>query len=147
MRKLLFPLLLLLLSGCSMLGMEDKPRLAVVESGLFRNGRLTFATTGVPRDLGTTFGFRFKVVDPKATTMKARVVTATPGLIEPAKDQVQRDYVTAITLEPGREYDVFFTFTADWEMATGPWELRVETDKGDLLSQTFNVYDQGKMPQ
>lgn len=146
MRKLLFPLLLLLASGCAMLGMEDKPRLAAVESGIFKNGRLALTTTGVPRELGTTFGFRFKIVDPKAGAMKARIVTATPGLLEPGKDKVQREYVTTLTIEPGQQYDLFFTFSEAWEMATGPWELRVETDQGEVLSQTFNVYDPGKMP-
>ena len=145
MRKLLFPLLLLVASGCAMLGMEDKPRLAVVESGIFRNGRLATATAGIPRELGVTFGYRFKVVDPKAPTMKARIVTATPGLLEPGKDKVQRDYVSTLTIEPGQQYDLLFTFSETWEMATGPWELRVETDKGDVLSQTFTVYEPGKI--
>lgn len=143
MRKFLFPLLLLMVSGCAMLGMDEKPKLAVVESGIFQNGRLTTSTAGIPRELGTTFGFRFKVVDPKAGPMKARIVTATPGLVEPGKESVQRDYVSTLTLQPGTEYDLFFTFSENWEMATGPWELRVETEKGDVLSQTFTVYDAG----
>jgi len=134
-----------MLSGCAMLGMEDKPRLAVVESGIFKNGVLAMDTRGVPRELGSTFGYRFKVTDPKAGPLKARVVTATPGLLEPGKDAVQREYVSTLTLQPGQEYEVFFTFNEPWEMVTGPWELRVETDKGDVLTQTFNVYEAGKM--
>lgn len=145
MRKILLPLLLLMLSGCAMLGMEDTPKLAVTESGIFKNGKLIQATQGIPRDPGSTFGFRFKVVDAKAGPLKARVTTATPGLLEPGKDAVQREYVSAVTLQPGQEYDVFFTFTQPWEMVTGPWEMRVETERGDVLSQTFTVYDAGKI--
>ena len=142
MRKLLLILIPFFLSACSMLGMgEPTKQLEITEYGLFKNGQLSMQTNGVPKELGTSFGFRFKVKDPKAVPLKAKVVTATPGLLDPSKSKAQMDYVTEITLEPGPTYDLIFTFSEPWEMVTGRWELRVETEKGEVLSQTFDVYD------
>lgn len=132
----------LLLAACSMLGMGEPPnQLEITEYGIYKDGSLTTQTDGVPREMGTTFGYRFKVKDQKAGQVKARIVTATPGLLDPSKSKPQMDYVTELTLQPGQTYDVFFTFSEPWEMVDGRWELRVETDKGEVLSHSFEVYN------
>jgi hypothetical protein len=144
MRKILLVLLPLLFAACSMLGMgEPSNQLEVVEYGIFKNGTLVVQTDGVPIEMGESFGYRFKVKDPKAGTLKARIITATPGLIDPSKSEARMDYVSEITLQAGQTYDVFFTFSRPWEMVTGKWELRVETDKGEVLSHDFDVYKPG----
>lgn len=124
-----------------MLGFGDSPnQLEIVEYGIFKNGALVKQTNGIPREMGTSFGFRFKLKDAKAGPMKARIVTATPGLLDPSKPKTQMDYVTELTIQPGQTYDVIFTFSEPWEMVSGHWELKVETQKGEVLSQTFEVY-------
>jgi hypothetical protein len=136
-------LLALLTSACSMIGLGEPPAtLEITEYGIFKDGRLDMQTNGVPMAVGTTFGFRFKVAQAKGGPVKARIVTATPGLIDPSKPKVQMDYVSELTLAPGQTYDVFFTFSEPWELVTGHWEFRVETDKGETLSQKFDVYKQ-----
>lgn len=132
----------LALAGCSMVGLgEDPAQLEVVESGLFRQGVLTRSTEGVPRELGTSFGFRFKVKDPKAGALKAVVTTHTPGLIDPSRNKVQHDFASELTLQPGQTYDVIFTFSEPWEMVSGKWEFTVKTQKGETLSRVFDVYN------
>ncbi|WP_243360030.1 DUF3859 domain-containing protein [Fundidesulfovibrio terrae] len=144
MKRLLAVFLLaLLLPACSMIGLGDSSSmLETTEYGIFKDGRLDMQTNGVPMAIGTTFGFRFKVAQSKSGPVKARIVTATPGLIDPSKSKVQTDYVSELTLDPGQTYDVFFTFSEPWELVSGHWELRVETDKGETLSQKFDVYKQ-----
>lgn len=141
MRTLFVLFLSVLLASCSMIGMGDAPsQLEIVEYGIFKNGVLVKQTTGVPREMGSSFGYRFKVKDPKAGTLKAKIVTATPGLVDPAQNKVQQEFVTETTLQPGPTYEVIFTFSQPWEMVLGNWELRVETDKGEVLTQKFDVY-------
>jgi hypothetical protein len=141
MRKVLVILLPFFLTACSMMGFGDTPKqLEIVEYGIFKNGALVKQTNGVPREMGASFGFRFKIVDAKAGPVKARIITATPGLLDPSKPKTQMDYVTELTIQPGQTYDVIFTFSEPWEMVEGHWELKVETQKGEVLSQTFEIY-------
>lgn len=141
MRTFSVILLSVLLASCSLLGMGEAPsQLEIVEYGVFKNGVLVKQTTGVQREMGASFGFRFKVKDPKAGTIKARIVTATPGLVDPARNKVQTEFVTEADIQPGQTYEVIFTFSEPWEMVLGEWELRVETDKGETLTRKFDVY-------
>ncbi|MBI4803613.1 MAG: DUF3859 domain-containing protein [Desulfovibrio sp.] len=141
MSKVLVILFPLFLTACSMMGFGDTPnQLEIVEYGIFKNSTLVKQTNGIPREMGVSFGFRFKVKDAKAGPMKARIVTATPGLLDPSKPKTQMDYVTEVTIQHGQTYDVIFTFSEPWEMVAGHWELKVETQKGEILSQTFEIY-------
>jgi len=142
MRKLLAVFLSLIVSACSMVGLGETPsQLEITEYGIFDKGVLVRQTEGVARELGTSFGFRVKVKDPKAGPVKVVITTATPGLLDPSKPKVQMDFVTQATFQPGETYDVFFTFSEPWEMVAGKWVLTVETDKGEVVSRTFDVYN------
>lgn len=144
MRKLSLLILPFLLAACSMVGLGEPSQLEITEFGIFKDGLLVSKTNGVPQELGQSFGLRFKIKDPKAKAMKARIVTSTPGLIDPAKEKVQKDFVSEVTLQPGESYDVIFTFSQPWELVTGHWEFKVETEAGETLSQTFDVYNPNK---
>jgi hypothetical protein len=133
--------LALALPACSMLGMGDGNRLHVVEYGVYKNGRHVMTTNGVHRELGASFGFRFTLKDAKGGSAKARITTLTPGLIDPAGQKVLTEFVTETTIQAGQVYDVFFTFSKPWEMVSGHWELKVETDKGDRVSHVFDVFN------
>ncbi len=131
----------LALSACSMIGLgESEGTLKITEYGVYKNGELVMRTNGIYKTLGTTFGMRVTLVDPKGKPVKARIRTMTPGLLDPAKSEPQLEYDTATTLVPGQTYDVFFTFSQPWELAPGLWELKVETESGQSVSQTFDVY-------
>lgn len=144
MRVFSILLLTLLLASCSMIGLGEAPkRLEVVESGIFKDGVLQKSTNGIPREQGVCFGMRVRVKDAKdakAGPVKARIVTATPGLIEPGAEKPRLEYVTELTLAPGQTYDVFFTVSQPWEMVSGHWKLSVETAEGETLSQEFELY-------
>lgn len=142
MRKLLVLFLTLMIPACSMVGLGESPsQLEITEYGIFDKGALARQTEGVPRELGKSFGFRVKVKDPKSGPVKVVITTATPGLLDPSKPKVQMDFVTQATFQPGETYDVFFTFSEPWEMVAGKWVLSVETDKGEVVSRTFDVYN------
>ncbi|MFZ5425841.1 MAG: DUF3859 domain-containing protein [Thermodesulfobacteriota bacterium] len=142
MRKLLVLFLALIASACSMVGLGETPsQLEITEYGIFDKGVLVRQTEGVARELGLSFGFRVKVKDPKSGPVKVVITTATPGLLDPSKPKVQMDFVTQATFQPGETYDVFFTFSEPWEMVAGKWVLTVETDKGEVVSRTFDVYN------
>ncbi|GFK93382.1 hypothetical protein NNJEOMEG_01214 [Fundidesulfovibrio magnetotacticus] len=144
MRSFALLLACMLLASCSMIGLGDPPkRLEVVEYGIYKNGALAKTTTGVPRDPGVSFGMRVRVKDGKegpADPLKARVVTATPGLIEPGAEKPRNEYVSEVTLSPGQTFDVIFTASQPWELVSGHWELRVETAEGEVLAREFELY-------
>lgn len=135
--------LLALLSACSMFGSgEDKQTLVITQYGLYKNGQLAMTTEAVPVALGATFGCRFKYVGEKgAGPVKATVTTSSPGMVDPATGLILPDNVDHLTLEPGREYEVFFTFKQTWEMVSGPWVFKVATEKGETLEKSFDVFD------
>ena len=140
-------LLPLFFTACALIGGDDEApkQLTEVGYGTYRGGALVAQTDGVPKEMGLSFGFRVKVANPQSGPVKAKVVTVTPGLIDPSDSSKPRTtYVSEVTFEPGQDYDVFFTFSEPWEMATGHWELRVETEKGQRLSRIFDVYNPGQ---
>jgi len=133
----------LFLAACSFLGGGAPPQLTEVEYGTYRDGVRVAQTDGVPREMGLSFGFRVMVAKEANGPVKAKIVTVTPGLIDPSASKTLTEFVNEATLEPGKTYDVFFTFTEPWQMATGRWEIRVEPAQGDPLTRTFDVYDPG----
>lgn len=153
MKRLLaiLPILCLLLASCSSTmhffglgGKEEKPKeptIALIDYGIYENGSLTTVTTAVPRKLGTTFGLRFKTLAPAGGTSKVKVTTTSPGLIDPAKNEVVFKNETVVTVETGKEYNCTFTFEKEWEMATGDWTLTAEAEDGTSIKKTFQVFN------
>jgi len=142
--RLLFACLPLLFAACSILGSAAPPLLTEVEYGTYRDGVRVAQTDGVPREMGLSFGYRVMAAKEAKGPVKVKIMTVTPGLIDPSASKTLTEFVNETTLEPGKTYDVFFTFTEPWQMATGPWEIRVEPAQGDPLTRTFNVYDPGR---
>ena len=141
MRSILAAILLATLAACSMVGLGDDKVLEATEAGVFTNGALSMAGTGIPLEKGLTFGMRFKYLGTKAGPVKATITVHTPGLINPDRNAVELEYVSKLTLSPGQSYDAFFTFSRKWEMASGHWTIVVETEKGDTLTMLFDAYE------
>jgi len=148
MKRLLYLVLALVLAapGCSMLGLggeSPKPQLELVNSGLYKNGALVMTTEAAPKKLGTTFGFRFKVLDAgQSGEMSVKTVTLTPGYIDPASNQVVHRTERVDTVKAGEIYDCMFTFQYEYEMATGDWTLEVTTKSGQSIKKVFSVYSE-----
>ncbi|MBF0513830.1 MAG: DUF3859 domain-containing protein [Desulfovibrionaceae bacterium] len=146
MKRLLFLILALVLAapGCSMLGLggeKPKPQLELVNYGLYKNGALAMTTEAAPKKLGTTFGFRFKVLDAgQSGEMSVKTVTLTPGYIDPASNQVVHKTERVDTVKAGETYDCMFTFQYEYEMATGDWTLEVTTKGGQSIKKVFSIY-------
>lgn len=94
-------------------GKEEKsqePTIVLVDYGTYdANGALTLSTTSIPRKLGTTFGLRFRTLKPEGGTSKVKIVTASPGLIDPSKNAVVFSTETVADVATGKEYNCTFT--------------------------------------
>lgn len=154
MKRLLvtLPILCLLLASCSSTlnffgfgSKEEKPQepsIVLVDYGIYdANGALTTATTSVPRKLGTTFGMRFRTLKPEGGTSKVKVITASPGIIDPAKNAVVFNTESSVDVVTGKEYNCTFTFEKDWEMASGDWTLTAVAADGSSIKKTFQVFN------
>lgn len=153
MKRLLaiLPVLCLLLASCSstlgFFGLGNKeakpqePSIVLVDYGIYENGTLTTVTTSVPRKLGTTFGMRFRTLKPEGGMSKVKIVTASPGLIDPSKNAVVFNTETVADVTTGKEYHCTFTFEKEWEMATGDWTLTAVAEDGTSIKKTFQVFN------
>lgn len=153
MKRLLaiLPVLCLLLASCSstlgFFGFGDKeekpkdPTIVLVDYGIYQNGALALSTTNVPRKLGSTFGMRFRTLTPAGGSSKVKIVTATPGLIDPAKNAVTFTTESVENVVTGQEYNCTFTFEKEWEMASGEWTLTAIAEDGTQVKKTFQVFN------
>ncbi|MFP5258421.1 MAG: DUF3859 domain-containing protein [Acidobacteriota bacterium] len=153
MKRLLaiLPVLCLLLASCSstlgFFGFGDKeekpkePTIVLVDYGIYEKGALALSTTNVPRKLGSTFGMRFRTLKPVGGSSKVKIVTATPGLIDPAKNAVTFSTESVETVVTGEEYNCTFTFEKEWEMASGEWTLTAIAEDGTQVKKTFQVFN------
>ena len=148
----ILPVLCLLLASCSStlhffgLGSkEEKPKeptIVLVDYGTYdANGALTLSTTSIPRKLGTTFGLRFRTLKPEGGTSKVKIITASPGIIDPAKNAVVFNTETSVDVQTGKEYNCTFTFEKEWEMASGDWTLTAVAEDGSSIKKTFQVFN------
>ncbi|WP_428563100.1 MAG: DUF3859 domain-containing protein [Solidesulfovibrio sp. DCME] len=146
------PIVCLLLAGCSSTlnffgfgGKDEKPQeptIVLVDNGIYdANGGLILSTTAVPRKLGTTFGMRFRTLKPEGGSSKVRIITASPGIIDPAKNVVVFNTESTVDVATGKEYNCTFTFEKEWEMASGDWTLTAVAEDGSSVKKTFQVYN------
>lgn len=150
MKRMLFvlPILTLFLASCSgfnLFGGDEPPpppeSIEIVDFGIYDGNTLTLQTESVPKKLGTTFGFRFQVKKPEGGQAAIRIITTSPGMINPAKKEVEFKTETTDTVQVGAQYNCIFTFEQEWEMVSGDWTLEVAAEDGSTAKKTFQVYN------
>lgn len=150
MKRMLFvlPILTLFLASCSgfnLFGGDEPPPLPdsieIVDFGIYDGNTLAMQTEAVPKKLGTTFGFRFQVKGPQGGQANIRIITTSPGMINPAKKEVEFKAETTETVQVGVQYNCIFTFEQEWEMVSGDWTLEVVAEDGSTAKKTFQVYN------
>lgn len=150
MKRMLFvlPILTLFLASCSgfnLFGGDEPPPLPesieIVDFGIYDGNTLAMQTEAVPKKLGTTFGFRFQVKEPQGGQANIRIITTSPGMINPAKKEVEFKTETTDTVQAGIQYNCIFTFEQEWEMVSGDWTLEVVAEDGSTAKKTFQVYN------
>lgn len=119
----------------------QEPTIVMVDFGIYENGALALSTTSVPRKLGSTFGMRFRTLKPEGGSSKVKIVTASPGLIDPSKNAVVFTTESVETIVTGKEYHCTFTFQKEWEMASGDWTLTAIAEDGTQVKKTFQVFN------
>jgi hypothetical protein len=145
---LVLPILALLLASCSgfnLFGDDEPPpppqSLEIVDFGIYTGNPLSLQTEAVPKKLGTTFGFRFVAKAPEGGQARIRIITTSPGMINPAKKEVEFKAETTDTIQVGPQYNCLFTFEQEWEMVSGDWTLEVVAADGSTVKKTFQVYN------
>jgi len=145
---LVFPILALFLSSCSVLNIfgGDEPApppqtLEIVDFGIYDGNTLALQTDSVPKKLGTTFGFRFMAKAPEGGQASIKIITTSPGMINPARKEVEFKTETTDTIQVGPQYNCLFTFEQEWEMVSGDWTLEVVAEDGSTVKKIFQVYN------
>jgi hypothetical protein len=106
------------------------------------NLRLVQKTTVVPARQGIRFGFRYKIVgSPAGATALLHMVTIfpTPGLQNPAKQQVTTQ--SEFDIEHPVGTTVFRTYSLDdtWEAVPGVWSFQIWYQGKLMAEQKFTV--------
>jgi len=99
-------------------------------------------TRDIPAHIGTTFGFRYKIVgkpDEAAITLRRVVVFPAPGL-QPssASKPLPRDEF-AVQARIGETNYMFYTLEDAFELVSGVWTVEIWYGNRKLASQTFTV--------
>jgi len=84
---------------------------------------------------------RFKTLAPAGGSSKVKITTSSPGLIDPSKNEVVFKNESEVDVVTGKEYNCTFTFSKEWEMATGDWTLTAVAEDGTSVKKTFQVFN------
>jgi hypothetical protein len=109
---------------------------------------LVQSTTVVPAQIGTAFGFRYKLVGtPKATvTLKNVTHVPEPGMHNPQTGNVTLTDTFFQERKIAGEYYRLFHFTEPWEIVPGLWTLEIWDGDRSLVSQGFLVKKEDVAP-
>jgi hypothetical protein len=106
-------------------------------------------TRDIPARIGTTFGFRYKIIgtpDELPITLRRVVVFPAPG-IQPSSSskRLSRDEF-AVQARIGETNYMFYTLEDDFELMPGIWVVEIWYGNRKLASQTFTVSKPGEAP-
>jgi len=105
------------------------------------NVDLVQTTTVVPAQLGTAFGFRYKITGPPKATVTLKNVTRVPapGMRNPQTGNVTLTDTFYQDRNTVGEFYRLFRFMELWEIVPGLWTLEIWEGDRALVSQGFLV--------
>jgi hypothetical protein len=164
MRPLSIVAVLALASAVNACGQAPKvERIEIVETGLYRvetarttqapgaatgvqdelaNVKLVSNTTTVPAQIGTKFGFRYRVVgSPNRGSVKLTVMVRFPGegLRNPKTGERKARDVTLWTRNIGAVTYNGYSFDEGWELVPGTWTYEISYEGRKLAEHSFTV--------
>lgn len=106
------------------------------------NIRHVRTTTTIPAQIGTDFGFRYRIVGkPQGARVNLKFITLipAPGIRNPTTGNttVRGEYSRERTL--GEETTRIYGFDYDWEIVPGSWTLEIWQGDRKLASRAFTV--------
>lgn len=159
MRRLLALTAVLALSAWPLLAAADQPRVEILDFGTYETGtrtsvpmpisvsgkmnlvshvRLTKETREVMGQLGTSFGFRYRIhgVPPGATVT---IRTRHPRLTNPDTGKSMNYGEREQSVTSGEERYTGFSFDATYEIAEGEWSFQIIHEGRVITEQKFKV--------
>jgi hypothetical protein len=113
-----------------------------VLQSLSANFRRATATTAVPAQIGTRFGFEYKIIGtPAGKPVSFTKVTVFPqeGLRSPTVAQPLQHSDMTVTSKIGETSYVGYRFDDPWELVPGPWRIELWDGDRKVAEQTFTV--------
>jgi hypothetical protein len=108
------------------------------------NEKLITATDTVPAHLGVNFGFRFRIIGKKGTTVTLKKVTLIPqpGIQNPKTGETRVRSELSLEKTIGEKYYSGYGFDSPWEIVPGIWTIEFWDGDRKLAAQSFNVVKQ-----
>ena len=106
------------------------------------NVKLVSSTTTVPAQVGTKFGFRYRVLgSPDRASVKLTVIVRFPGegLRNPKTGERKAQDVTMWTRNIGAVTYNGYSFDAGWELVPGTWTYEISHEGRKLAEHRFTV--------
>jgi len=108
------------------------------------NVRHAATTRDIPARIGTTFGFRYRLVgkpDQAPVTLRRIVVFPAPGLRpSPSARPLAQDEFT-VQARIGETNYIFYTLEDGFELVPGSWAIEIWHGNRKLVAQSFTVID------
>lgn len=159
MRRLLALTAVLALSAWPLLAAAEQPRVEILDYGIYETGtrtsvpmpisvsgkmnlvshvRLTKEAREIMGQLGTSFGFRYRIhgVPPGATVT---IRTRHPRLTNPDTGKSMNYGEREQTVTSGEERYTGFSFDATYEIAEGEWSFQIIHEGRVIAEQKFKV--------
>jgi hypothetical protein len=110
------------------------------ERNIVSNIRLNRQTDEIDAQLGRSFGFRFRIADPKLVGQTLTLRTIFPPLTNPktGKTMTTQDRSFVVSSTGELLYDGY-RFDYDWEMAEGIWTYQILNNGRVIAEKKFKV--------
>jgi hypothetical protein len=122
----------------------SSPNTATGFRNVVSNEKLISATDTVPARLGVNFGFRFRIVGKKGTTVTLKKVTLIPqpGIQNPKTGDTKVRSELSLEKTIGDKDFTSYGFDNPWEIVPGIWTIEFWDGDRKLASQSFNIVKQ-----
>ena len=98
-------------------------------------------TTDVPAEIGTRFGFRYKINgEPQGKNIIVQYEGIHPQLSNPRTGKTYSSYKYSQKVKIGKIKYTGFKFDHEWELKPGDWTLRVLYQDKVMIEKVFNVH-------